>query len=185
MRIVSFGDIHDSDEAFSSLISIVQKTRPQLLIGVGDIINYKRLCEALLGIGFDFKFLCVHGNNDNLEDIKARESDFSFMVHLDRKKIEFEGLKIGGVGGVIGSKERNVTEKDLKKALEEFGQLDILITHLDPESKGGGIIVEYVKTHKPKIWFHGHSHKGAGEIKRIGQTLVINSCKPVVSDIGD
>ena len=183
MRILAFGDLHDREYYYSDIEEKIREFKPELVMGVGDIVNYKKLVSHLVGSGIEFDFVFVHGNNDNLEDVKARLRENKFMYYLDSEVQTVKKIKFLGVGGVLGVKSRNFRIKELKKIIEKIEKVDILITHIDPDSRGGHLFREFVWKKEPKYWFHGHKHEKAGEIKRIGKTVVINASCPVITDL--
>jgi Icc-related predicted phosphoesterase len=183
MRILAFGDVHDEQSYYQDIDEKIKEFKPQLVIGVGDVVNYKTLVEYLKKGKSKFDFVFVHGNNDNLEDIKARLKKNKFMHYSDSKVKKIGKIKFLGIGGVLGKRSRNFTSKKLMAILKNIENFDILITHLDPRSKGSEILKEFVRDKKPKYWFHGHKHEDAGRIGKIGKTVVVNASRPVVMDL--
>jgi len=179
MKILAFGDLHDEDLAVSELVKRIRKLNPDVLVSVGDIVNYKKLTELVFDGGFGGLWVCVHGNNDNLEDIQARLKDYSQIKYLDKNKFEIGGLVFGGFGGVIGEKRRNFSKSDLKNILDGLRGVDILVSHVDPESGGGDLIMDFVKENNVKYWFYGHKHSGGGVFNQVGGVILVNASKPV------
>lgn len=183
MRVLAFGDVHDEDAYYQDIQEKLVEFMPELVLSVGDIVNYKKLFECLEKGKTRFEFVFVHGNNDNLEEIRAILKGNPSRHYLSDKPIKIGLTTFSGIGGVLGVKERNFSEAGLKRRLESSIGADLLLTHLDPESAGGDIITGFVREHQPKYWIHGHKHEGAGRIKRMGKTIVINASKPVVMDL--
>lgn len=183
MRILAFGDVHDEESYYEDIVHKIEEFRPSLVIGVGDIVNYKKLLDNISKGRTKFDFVFVHGNNDSLEDIQARVKKQRLIHYLNNDVKKIGNIKFFGIGGVVGVKSRNFSLKTLKSQLEKTDEVDILITHLDPDSRGGDLIKEFVRDKKPKYWIHGHEHEGAGRIYRIGGTILINASKPVVMDL--
>jgi len=87
-------------------------------------------------------------------------------------------------------KAKKETEK-AKRVLKNFRNLDILVCHQPPygildkvnfpgipenwkgKHAGSKVILDYIKSHKPKYVFCGHIHEGQGKVK-IGKTEVYN-----------
>ena len=183
MRVLAFGDVHDEAWYYRDIEERIAEFKPELVIGVGDIVNYRRLVESLSKGGVRFEFVFVHGNNDNLEDVKARVKENSFFHYIDEEVMPVGGVRFFGVGGVMGVRSRNFSLSDLKKALVGVGEFDVLITHLDPGSSGGDVLTGFVRERRPRYWIHGHKHDDAGQIRRVGRTIVINASRPVIMDL--
>jgi Icc-related predicted phosphoesterase len=126
--------------------------------------------------------------------------------HLTRNSIRnINGLRIGFLDYFVDTswikefdekrlsrikRAKKQTEK-IKKILERFGKLDILITHIPPQGyldkvdfadapkhwqgKHGGskTILNYIKKYQPEYVFCGHIHEAKGKAK-IGETEVYN-----------
>jgi Icc-related predicted phosphoesterase len=128
-------------------------------------------------------------------------------VHLTKNRVRnFNNLRIGFLEYFIDTswvkefkpkkyekamkRAEKQTEK-VKKILERFGKLDILICHQPPygvldkvnfpgvpenwkgKHAGSKAILDYIKKYQPKYVFCGHIHEGEGNMK-IGETEIYN-----------
>jgi len=145
-----------------------------LILLAGDLYDYPE-CGKRGGSGlvtcvlnsFAKKFkhvICVHGNHDIIED----ELLMSNINILDGNTIDFGGIKLGGVGGIIGRPHRNQrkTEKHFTKALKTVTkqQPDITLLHQGPDDLinngefGQTFIREHLEKEGEGIVIFGHCH---------------------------
>lgn len=110
----------------------------------------------------------VAGNHDTFGADPNAPPRFSRHLHfLDNGRVNIDGLKIAGLGGIIGNprRPRRRSEEQYAECLEALlrHQTDILITHDGPngplqELRGSPIIREVVERLKPSLVVRGHAH---------------------------
>lgn len=108
----------------------------------------------------------IGGNHDkfiNLEDLDKIQN----AKLLINEVFEFEGLKIGGLSGIIGRSDKNfrLQESDYLKAFSNLlnKKPDILLTHLSPQISdksllGNENITQILENGYATTLFCGHSH---------------------------
>ncbi|MGK0234508.1 MAG: Icc protein [Psychroserpens sp.] len=120
----------------------------------------------------------VHGNHDIVED-ELLNSNINI---LDGDVIDFKGLKLGGVGGIIGRADRNQrkTEDKFTKALKSVTKKapDIKLLHQGPsDNVNKQLGQEFIREHFEKsgdgIIIFGHCHWDVPFIE-IGSNQVLN-----------
>lgn len=101
----------------------------------------------------------VLGNHDRLKEA------ISGTTLLDGQIIEMDGLRIGGVGGIVGKASR-LLRRDLKSYLETLGQVlsgqpDVVVLHESPagdflDLRGNPHIAELLRQSAPTLVVCGH-----------------------------
>lgn len=121
----------------------------------------------------------VPGNHDEWDTL----SDVG-ITDLHNKVVNFDGVRIGGIGGCVRYKNHPtramLTQDEATEILKQLGAADILISHApagcwtndclpDHPHAGFYAIDEYVARHSVVYHFHGHLHDtfeyGAGDKK--------------------
>jgi len=106
--------------------------------GTGDVT------EVWRAFGECFAWVAgVAGNHDLFGDGNIRRPSFVPPLHyLDGNTIDVDGIKIGGIGGIIGnpSRPQRRTEDDYLWTLEELciQPLEVLLMHEGPDGPGFG-----------------------------------------------
>lgn len=115
---------------------------------------------------------------------------------LDDQIIVQNGLRILGLGGSYRYKKGpyQYTEKNMRKRINnlrtminQFGGVDIIVTHAPPKGLGDGedlchtgfeVFNEIIKEYKPSYFLHGHQHLNyahkAERIQHLDKTTLIN-----------
>ena len=189
MKILAVSDIHyereaakepEDTEAWNWLLSIVDYHRPDLLLGCGDwgsAVNTQEFEELLAKT----KVYTIYGNHENLKVLsELRNQDGSPVLLQDCRVVEFNGVKIGGINGIIALRRRS--KKDVpRKRPEEFVEvayclaekkIDIMLLHETvPLSDYRGLIifpsylnavVQAIKIAAPRLVLNGHIHIDQG-----------------------
>lgn len=163
-----------------------------LIISCGDLS--KNYLEFLVTMAHCPLFY-VRGNHDVTFGSEPPEG----CVCIDGKVVEYEGIRIAGLGGSIGYKSNakgTYTEKEMTQRVRKLKyklllnkNIDILVTHSpargvgDMETnahRGFECLRDFLEVYTPKIHLHGHIHPGyhhnmAKELT-FGTTRVINAC---------
>jgi Icc-related predicted phosphoesterase len=120
----------------------------------------------------------VHGNHDIVED-ELLNSNINI---LDGDVIDFHGLRLGGVGGIIGRSDRHQrkTEDHFTKALKSVTKKDpdITLLHQGPsdnvnEQLGQEFIHQHFEKNGDGLVIFGHCHWDVPYIE-IGDNQVLN-----------
>lgn len=108
----------------------------------------------------------VAGNHDTFDDRGWLER-YPGVELLDGDVVDFDGLSIGGVGGIIGNKRKNERkdERAFIRMLEEvvLDGPDIIVLHqgpdhTDPRRRGHGGVRETIDLGPPRLTVFGHCH---------------------------
>jgi Icc-related predicted phosphoesterase len=110
----------------------------------------------------------VAGNHDLFgKNQKTRPQCHATMHYLDGDVVEVAGLRIGGMGGIIGktTKPQRREETDYFGTLERIlsQKVDVLITHEGPcgteaGQRGDFRIRDTLEQHAPRLVIRGHKH---------------------------
>lgn len=110
----------------------------------------------------------VAGNHDLFGSAwKPAPNLFSKFHYLDGHIVEISGLRIGGLGGIIGNPARpqRREESEYLRSLEGLlkPRLDVLIMHegasgLDSSQPGNLMIRSLLEQHPPQLVIRGHKH---------------------------
>ncbi len=132
------------------------------------------------GFAKHFPFVTgVHGNHDIVSAEKLRDN----VRILDGDCFTYEGLKLGGVCGVIGRIDRNQrkTQKDFMASLGKVTQkaVDLVVLHEGPDDlvsgqRGNPVIREFFEKKKTGFLVFGHSF-WEQPFQTIGKNQVLNT----------
>ena len=160
-----------------------------LIISCGDLSpEYLEFLVTMAGCPLFY----VHGNHD---DAYRREPQG--CVCIDDRVVEYEGLRIMGLGGSFRYRdgEYMYTEKQMKSRVRRLWPsllrrrgIDILVTHAPARGlndldtiphRGFECFNELLDRYKPKLYLHGHIHRnyhrGVPQRCVVGDTVVINA----------
>ncbi len=127
----------------------------------------------------------VAGNHDTFgDDPKAAPRFHSRKIHyLDEARVNINGLKIAGLGGIIGSPHRaqRRSADDYGRALKSLleSQTDILVMHDGPDApahgfRGASFIREIIELLRPKLIVRGHANWKEPFVELDGGVQVLN-----------
>jgi len=199
MSILVISDLHFEkgsfrgvyqDGALDWLLSMIDKTKPAALVGLGDW-GYAWTCEDWNLLTEKVTTHAIFGNHDNvnlLESIKNKD-DSRILAH-DGEIRTIEGIKFGFINGIMsdnGTPRRNVSrstsEDFLRIVSTNFKKLDILCTHESPivpeygkkfnSGIGPAAMTKVIEKVQPKISISGHLDFGPYTISKIGKTITI------------
>jgi Icc-related predicted phosphoesterase len=111
----------------------------------------------------------VAGNHDNFGPSAKPPAwlrNLGAVSYLDGNHATRNGLKLAGVGGIIGNprKPNRRTEADYLRAIESVldESPDVLILHDGPEGdakqRGSRMVRELLEEHSPVLVIRGHAH---------------------------
>ena len=171
----------------------------ELILSCGDLSN--NYLEFLVTM-VNRPLVYVRGNHDE----SARETPPEGCDCLEDEVLIIKGLRIAGLGGSMKYKksEEMYTEtqmckwvRELKKKIDRYGGLDILVTHAPVKGFGDGedlphrgfeCFKELIDLYHPYCLIHGHMHEEYGNFERIHEykgTKIINACGKLILDIPD
>lgn len=175
MRILALADVHNRVR----MLEEVLKMDADLLLIAGDFTNGDDDVGWALDLLSNVRWFCVPGNMDPEPVWKALESSGK---SLHKRKVEFEGITIGGFGGSAFTPfntPKEYGEDEIYEALVRLMPLQILVVHHCPKGADGGTgwgseaVRRVVEEFGPKICVCGHIHEGRGTYW-INETLVVN-----------
>jgi predicted phosphodiesterase len=135
----------------------------------------------------DASMIFIRGNHEDFDFLneKAKYShtlpvpvDYysKFRYLPDGHVVSVNGLRIGGIGGVLNNKnpKAQYKQKDVSKLAAE-GQVDILLTHEPPygaldNHKGSPDIESLILRLNPTLHFCGHYHMPGQKLEALGNT---------------
>ncbi len=145
--------------------------------------------------------LYVHGNHDTGYSRRPPEG----CDCIDDKLVEFNGLKILGLGGCrkYHPGAYQYTEREMRRRIRRLRfplwrhkGVDILVTHApaegvgdaeDPAHRGFQAFCEFLDKYRPKYMLHGHVHLRYGQdktrVRSYGDTTVINASERYVLEL--
>lgn len=145
--------------------------------------------------------LYVHGNHDTGYSRRPPEG----CDCIDDKLVEFNGLKILGLGGCrkYHPGAYQYTEREMRRRIRRLRfplwrhkGVDILVTHApaegvgdaeDPAHRGFQAFCEFLDKYRPKYILHGHVHlrysQDKTRVRSYGDTTVINASERYVLEL--
>lgn len=126
----------------------------------------------------------VFGNHDDPDLLTSRfRSRPDADVH--GRVVQWEGLKIGGVGGCLPYKKHprgQLTEQEFAEVLDQLGPVDILLTHTAPPVAATDEDIHacpkalraYLERFPPRLHLFGHTHQNV--VASSGRTLHVGTC---------
>lgn len=161
-------DLHceKNPNAFEWLKHIIEDTSPDLLFAAGDWGECKEYPQILP----KERVITVYGNHDNVTELREK------FTLLDGDVVEINGIRVGGVSGIISPKgtptktgvPRKTPGQFLIKASKIKDATDIMIMHETPyipevfgrmwRSAGSLTALKALSLVKPKMLLVGHMH---------------------------
>ncbi|MCE4624254.1 MAG: metallophosphoesterase family protein [Desulfurococcales archaeon] len=171
MRILHVSDMHCRTDL---LLKVLEEEEYDIAIASGDfecVDTAQAFARAVKGRGY-----AVTGN---LDDPSVARTLREHGVLIDGTLVEFEGLKIGGVGGIDVAGSLEALERRLKER-----KVDVLVSHHPPKGildrtffrlriglREIGWLVEKLN---PRVHLFGHVHESRGVEER-GGVLFVNA----------
>ena len=152
----------------AAIEEIINSEKPDLLISAGDWdLGFDK--ESFERIAAMVYLLTIYGNHENRQGIaSARNRDGRPVLLPDAELVEFEGLKIAGISGNLGSGRRwhHKTMGEFMGYAERLAELsvEVLVTHEAPAKvpfypsnpHGKRVILDAAVKVRPKLHFSGH-----------------------------
>lgn len=150
----------------------------------GALDQYRAMRNLLEGTtGF-----ATFGNVDRPDQLRAHLPDGWRFVHGE--VLEIEGWRVGVVGGGIATPlhaRGEVTDDEMRAALDAIGPVDVLCSHLPAAVRPMHLdvvtgrveraslpILEYLHRHRPRFHFYGDVHQPQALTWRVGPTRCRN-----------
>jgi hypothetical protein len=155
--------------------------------GSGDVTEVWRAFRDVFGW-----VAGVAGNHDSFGPDAAARPRFSHkggLFYLDGEAIELPGLRIAGIGGIIGDprKLQRRTEEDYLNALAMLldRRPDVLLCHdgaegLEHGQRGSPAVRELIELYPPTLVVRGHAHWHAPLAELSNGTQILNVDSRVV-----
>jgi len=199
MSILVISDLHFEKGSFHGvyqggaldwLLSIMYKTKPTALVGLGDW-GYAWTSEDWYSLTEKITIHAIFGNHDNVDLLESiKNKDGSKVLTHDGEIRNIEGIKFGFINGIMsdkGTPRRNVprstSEDFLRIASTNFKGIDILCTHESPivpeygkkfnSGIGPTAMTKVIEKVQSKISLSGHLDFGPYTISKIGQTITV------------
>lgn len=180
------------------LVSTINKP---LLYVCGNHDHYtkkKKWCDTLNEVN-DFKY----------HKLNYQKKCFFGGVNIDMKVIEKNHVLFAGLEGsyLYNYGEHQYTEKQMwnrilmmapslfYNRMTRHRYVDVVVSHAPPYGihdgkdlphRGFESFLSFIKTFKPKVWFHGHTHlydRNASRVTKINGTYVINAYDYQIVDL--
>ncbi len=153
--------------------------------GSGDVT------EVWKAFGSCFKWAAgVPGNHDTFGTDAHPSSRLSDNLHyLDNDRVAIDGLRIAGVGGIIGNPRRRHrrSDQEFTQCLEDLldDAIDVLIMHDGPDApeagmRGSLMIRHAIERLRPPLVVRGHAHSEQPLVELASSTQVLNVDSRVV-----
>lgn len=160
-------------EELALLVELNEIPKVTFVALAGDLFDYPEL-HKMGGTGdvtsvwnaFANKFefvVGVHGNHDKVDESKLKKNTYI----LDGSSTNIQGVKVGGVSGIIGRSDRNQrkTEEEFIRKLKKVTthKNDIVLLHQGPDDHennqiGEPRITEHLNSKKDLVVAFGHFH---------------------------
>jgi len=158
--IGAFGDLHGNLVRWKKVHELIAETPVNVLVCAGDV-------TPLIG-PFNVPLLIIHGNHDDLEEVKAQRLWLKDGVNKQY------GYTLYAINGNYAKTAKQPHHKDshilnaLFRTCKET-TVDIVVTHEPPEGvlwRGGKkfrsicseMVTDFIKQLKPKVWIYGHCY---------------------------
>lgn len=147
--------------------------------GSGDVT------KVWQAFGKEFAWVAgVAGNHDTFgDDLHPARHSTGNLHYLDQRRVTLNGLRIAGLGGIIGN-TRRPHRRSIDEYIDCLGELlnepaDILITHDGPDKqedgcRGSPAIREALELMAPSLVVRGHAHWTTPLVDLAGGTQVLN-----------
>lgn len=144
--------------------------------------QYRRMHSVLDGVNA----YVTYGNADDPQML--RDNLPSSARFVDGDVVSIEGWVVGFAGGGIpkvGSRGE-VSHDDMRQKLAQLGPVDVLCTHVPPDSpmlaqdviagssKASAAVGEYIDEYRPRFHFHGDVHQPRAVSMERGRTMCRN-----------
>lgn len=147
--------------------------------GSGDVTEVWRAFAS------EFKWIAgVAGNHDMFGDSLAPKTKVASNAHyLDGNTVHVDGIKVGGIGGIVGNprKPHRKTDDEFVQQIENLGAKcpDMLIMHDGPNGddqrqRGSSIIRQSLEAISRTLLIRGHAHWSMPLVELSNSTQVLN-----------
>lgn len=180
MKIYAAADIHGSQYRLNTVVEMVHKYHPDLVIICGDVTQFgpadvsKNLLDQIPGTVF-----AVPGNIDTADAVRGINESHAVNIHLSRE--EYRGTVFVGINGVDPRETQFfLNDETYQKMLADA---DVLVTHVPPHGfqdkvflghhSGSKDLLSIMKTSQPRLLLCGHIHEDPG-ISKFEDTFIVN-----------
>lgn len=184
MKLLALADLHGELAG----LDFLPKGGYDAVVFVGDVTDFgpaglaREVVRKLKALGKPV--LVTPGNCDPREVERVLEEE---GVNLHRKSTVINKIKFFGLGGSNPTPfdtPFELSETEMKKALETQGGGDVLLSHAPPKNTacdllpngmhvGSTAVREVIEEYRPKVVVCGHVHEAVG-VDQIGSTIIVN-----------
>lgn len=178
-------------EELARMVENKEIPEPDIVLLAGDLFDYPEMnkrsgCGEVSEVWTAFaerfkRVLGVHGNHDFIQKPRALPSNASV---LDGPGLSVDGLRIGGVSGIVGKPTKNQrrTEEDFFGALDAITlkKPDILVLHQGPDDpsdgrrRGDSAVREALESGYTGLTVFGHCYWPEPFLMPLGEGQIIN-----------
>lgn len=187
MKLLALADLHGELAG----LDFLPKSGYDAVVFVGDVTDFgpaglaREVVQKLKALGRPV--LVTPGNCDPREVEGVLEEE---GVNLHKKSTVINKIRFFGLGGSNPTPfdtPFELSEDEMKTALDAQGGGDVLLSHAPPKNTAcdllpGGLHVgstavrEIIEKYQPKIVICGHVHEGVG-VDKIGKSVIVNPGK--------
>jgi hypothetical protein len=185
MKILAFGDTHNSEKAKKEIKDKITKEDPDLVICIGDITVFESNIEKEMEFLGKLKkrVLLIHGNHESAEIMYMLSEFYKNIEFMHMRSIEIEGIKFIAYGGG-GFAEKDKEFEDFTKSVESKDQMLVLITHGPPygckldlvsgNHVGNKSYRKFIDKNNVVLAISGHIHENSGKTDTLKGKKLIN-----------
>ena len=186
MKFVACTDLHADMKSFKSVLSLVEKSKADMVVCCGDFTICERNIEFFLSTfeKFPVPVFLVHGNHESEENVKHLCSGLKNVTFLHKKIIELNSACFAGWGGGGFSRRDKKFESWWQSKEKSLKSPLVLVTHAPPFGTGidfvhGGHVgcesfTDFIIKKSPAIVLSGHIEENSCIEGMTGKTRVIN-----------
>ena len=190
MKLLVFSDLHNDFRTAAKLVELSNTV--DVVVGAGDFCTVRRGLKKIIAplSAITKPTVLVPGNSETDEELLEACQSWKSARVLHGRQVTIAETSFFGIGGGIpitpfGSWSYDFTEAEATDLLRDCPSGGVLVSHSPPagildassdgRSLGSQAIRKAILMNKPNLVVCGHIHGSAGQIDRIGDTIVINA----------
>ncbi|MBW2988279.1 hypothetical protein DRJ48_01845 [Candidatus Woesearchaeota archaeon] len=187
MKILAFVDLHGNIALLKRIV--VESKNYELVVCAGDISNFEHNLSTLLAMLAKATppVLIIPGNHETPEALQEACSKHPKLLFLHRGLYKAKGISFVGYGTGGFSIVDKGFEGFAERVKPHLSGKVVLITHAPPhktkldivlgEHRGSKSIRKFITSVKPVLAICGHFHETEGQEDYIGRTRIVNPGK--------